>query len=357
MSRKNLTDTVARKERKIAQPVEAWLTVNRACNFRCKWCYAQGDTFDRRKEIALDLAFEMTHILHSIGIQHLFITGGEPTLWNSLFQYNAFCREIGMETTLVTNGMRFGNDTYWQQYLQEPNTYVGISLKAANPRQLREATQVRQFAQVTKGITRAMTHFQSGVGIVYNTYCADNLVEMVEYALSCRAKTVKLDFCTPVFVSGEPKAVNLVEPRVLVENIIRDYPRLVEITEGNLAFIMSVPFCIWPKEFIQELKAKNRIESVCHLTRREGIVIGCDGSLYMCNELFDFPIGKYLSDFNDGESLINFLNSPQINKYYDELSRYPSKFCQECSWYNDCGGGCPLQWSVFDPDKLVHPIG
>lgn len=338
------------------RPIVAWLTVNRRCNFRCQWCYAQGAGFAKEKEMPVELAINITQILQSSGVQHLFVTGGEPTLWKPLFQFNDFCRKIGLETTLVTNGMRFGNDVFWQQYLQHPNAFVGVSLKAGNPEQLRETTKVRQFDTVTKGITRAMAHFHSGVGIVYNTHCADNLIEMAEYALSCGAQTVKLDFCTPVFIQNEPSAISVVEPSRIVSNILRDYPRLEEITEGRLAFIMSVPFCFWPEEFIYELKAKNRIESVCHLIRQEGIVVGTDGSLYMCNELFDFPIGKYQENFESAESLIGFLSSREIIGYYEELSRYPSDRCQDCSWYMDCGGGCPLQWSVFEPEEVIHPV-
>jgi radical SAM protein with 4Fe4S-binding SPASM domain len=241
--------------------------------------------------------------------------------------------------------------------MEHPNTFVGVSIKAGNPKQLYATAKVRRFNTVTRGISRAMDYFQSGVGIVYNSYFADNLIDMAEYAIStCRAKTIKVDFCTPVFIDTKPSALCVVQPNQLVANIIRDYPRLEEITSGQLSFIMSIPFCFWPREFIQELKAKDRIESVCHLIKREGIVVGNDGSLYMCNELFDFPIGKYAEDFHDPDSLIEFLNKQEINEYYAEMSRYPSDRCQECSWYMDCGGGCPLQWSIYDPEQLVHPI-
>lgn len=336
--------------------VGAWLTVNRRCNFRCEWCYAQGAGFAKEKEMSLDLAIDITRILVGSGITQLFVTGGEPTLWKPLIQFNDFCREINLETTLVTNGMRFGNDVFWQQYLERPNTFVGISLKASDPEQLRATAKVRQFTTVTKGISRAMRHFQSGVGIVYNSYCADNLIEMTEYALSCGARTVKIDFCTPVFVNSQPSALCMVEPHQLVANIIRDYPYLEKITAGQLSFIMSIPFCLWPKEFIHELKAKNRIESVCHLIKREGIVVGSDGLLYMCNELFDFPIGKYPKNFTDSDSLTEFLNNREINEYYSELSRYPSDRCQECCWHMDCGGGCPLHWSIYEPEQLINPV-
>lgn len=341
----------------VFRPIYAWLTVNRRCNFRCQWCYAQGAKFSKDQEMTLDLAMVLTRILMETGINHLFITGGEPTLWKPLIQFNAFCQKVGLETTLVTNAMRFEDDKYWRDYLEKPNTYIGVSLKAGDSEQLYATAKVRSFDKVTRGIRRAMEHFQSGVGIVYNEHYVDSLVQMAEFAMvQCSAKSVKVDFCTPVFVEGEPVPTCVMDPNLLVTSIIRDFPEIERITSGQLSFIMSIPFCIWPKEFIQELKDKNLIESVCHLMRREGIVVGYDGSLYMCNELFDFPIGKYGKDFMNSESLIKFLNNPDVNEYYDEISRYPSARCQDCSWYLDCGGGCPLQWSVLDPEQYINPL-
>jgi radical SAM protein with 4Fe4S-binding SPASM domain len=145
------------------------------------------------------------------------------------------------------------------------------------------------------------------------------------------------------------------EPYQLVSGIIRDYPEIVKLTT-ELSFIMSIPFCFWPKSFIEELEAEDRIESVCHMVKREGIVVTSDGSLCMCNELFDYSIGRYGVDFTDAETLIDLLNEPVVNGYYDQMSRYPSNRCQECSWYNKCGGGCPLLWSVFDPEQYVQPV-
>ena len=28
-----------------------WLTINRACNIRCKWCYAQGTGFNKKDNV------------------------------------------------------------------------------------------------------------------------------------------------------------------------------------------------------------------------------------------------------------------------------------------------------------------
>lgn len=340
----------------LVSPNYAWLTVNRRCNFRCEWCYAQGAEFSKEQEMSLDEAIALTDILVGAGVIHLFVTGGEPTLWSPLIRFNVYCREIGLDTTLVTNAMRFGNDVFWERYIKDPNTFVGVSLKAGDRHQLIQTTKVHQFDMVTRGIARAMDHFQTGVGIVYNSYLADNLLDICRYAVDeCHANSVKLDFCSPVFVEDQPLSSCVVQPSQLVSAILRDYPDMVKLSP-ELSFIMSIPFCFWPKSFIEELEAEDRIESVCHLVRREGIVVTTDGSVVMCNELFDYPIGRYLSDFSDSATFIELLNSAEVNGYYDGMSRYPSNKCQDCSWFEKCGGGCPLFWSIYDPEFYVQPI-
>ena len=338
------------------KPKGAWLNVNRRCNFRCKWCYGQGTDFDAEKEMTLPFATEMAELLANAGVKKLIIIGGEPTLWEPLTEFNAICHSLGLETTVVTNALRFSDDAFWEKYIKSPSTVVNISLKAGSYEQLLEVAGVRCHESVEKALRRTLEHFDTGVGITYNSFYVNNLTEMAEFAMKCGARFLKVDFCTPVFIEGEPSDTFVVEPHQTAANIVRDYPKLDEITGGRLGFEMSVPLCLWPEGFIAELKAKGQIGSVCSVVKREGIVISHDGQLLMCNELFDFPMGRYGVDFQDGDSSIRLLNSEEISGYYNQISRYPSNACQECLWYADCGGGCPLRWAVYQPEQIVKPI-
>lgn len=73
----------------------------------------------------------------------------------------------------------------------------------------------------------------------------------------------------------------------------------------------------------------------------------------MCNGLFDYPLGCYGQDFIDAEGVLSLLNSDRVVDYYKRFCSYPSNKCQNCKWYAYCGGGCPIQWSVFSPDDYV----
>ena len=117
-----------------------------------------------------------------------------------------------------------------------------------------------------------------------------------------------------------------------------------------------VPLCLWPQSFIEELKRKDQILSVCHVHKRKGLIFTETGGIIICNALFDYPVGSYGDDFHDGQSLLEWLNTSEVLGYYNSIGCYPSLACETCQWYQDCGGGCPLRWALYKPDDIIQPI-
>ncbi len=338
------------------EPLLCWLTVNRNCNLRCRWCYAEGTDY-RSDEMSLPLAQELATVAQEVGTKGILLIGGEPTLWESIFDFNHFCRhERKIRTVLVTNGIQFGNDEFWEKYQKDPNDNIGLSLKAWNPEHLKEVARSTAFDQMHEGMKRVCSHFNSQTSITYNTFYCGNLLKMAQFAVDCGSKGVKIDFCSTTFVGQKPDSTYMVDPQQLATNIIRDYPELMRITGGKLTLEMMIPFCLFPREFIEDLKAKNQITSVCQLKKGKGLIWSERGDLQMCNALFDYPIGHYGTDFTNAESLKQWLNSETVLGYYNKMGAYPSISCQSCDLYQDCGGGCPLRWAIYDPNKLVKPF-
>ncbi len=336
------------------KPEVTWLTVNRKCNFRCRWCYAEGTEYNPSSEMSLEMAKRLTIISKEIGIRNILIIGGEPTLWKHIFEFNEFCLEEGLRSVLITNGLQFGSDRFWQKYKKSPSHNIGLSLKASNSKQLQEVTGVENFSVVKKGITRALTQLDAQVSITYNKFYTESLVDMVQFAIDCGAETVKIDFCSTTFVGGKAMGTYMVDPRELARNIMRDYPHLERATSGHIVFELMLPFCLWPLEFIEELKNKGQIMSVCHVHKRKGFIFSEAGELIACNALFDYPIGKLDNDFSDGKSLLHWLNTSRIIGYYNSIRCYPSLDCESCRWYSDCGGGCPLRWALYEPEEIIN---
>lgn len=344
-------DTFISKHR--INPQCVWFTVNRGCNFRCKWCYAQDTKYNASEEISIELAKELIFLIKGLKINRITIIGGEPTLWSKLLIFNKICIEEKIKTTLVTNAMRFGINGFWKKYQQYPNTKIGISIKAFDEKSMLSMAGISNFEISKKGLERVISFFKCGVSTVYNTVSSDYLIDIARFAKKCGAKSLSISLCTPAICSDSINSNFVVDPHKTVSDIVNFYPELEKITNGWLTFSMKLPLCLWPKDFIEKLVEKNQISTVCQLQQRSGLIFGTNGDLFVCNSLFDFPIGKYGNDFVDKNTLLEFLNSEEVVKIYDKLTSYPSQKCIKCPKYNFCGGGCPLFWSTYNPEKII----
>lgn len=331
-----------------------WLTVNRACNFRCSWCYASASEYRPEDEMSLSAALTYLKVVREAGIKKLFLIGGEPTLWTSLFDFNDALQSSHTTSVLVTNAQRFSDDLFWESYLQHPNTHIGASFKAFSADSLSRNAGVTTFSRVTKGLQRVFAHQQNSfASFVYSKACVSQFLDMIRYAVDCGAYGVAVNFCSPAVHKDFVDADQVVQIAELVSEITDAYEEAHEITKGRLVFVMKHPLCVWPKSFIEALKCRGQIQTTCHLQHQTGAIFQGDGSLCLCNSLFDFPVGKYGEDFNSAETLLSHFSSPHVTECFSQLRTYPSVKCSSCEVFADCAGGCPLLWTAHSPEEVI----
>jgi radical SAM protein with 4Fe4S-binding SPASM domain len=303
--------------------------------------------------MSLDLAGRLLMLVSEQQIKRVTVIGGEPTVWPHLLSFNQLCHDAGIETTLVTNGVRFGDEAFWEDFLLRPNTKVAISIKAHDASSTRELTGLTAFGQFVVGIKRALAHFKTGVSTVFNAGCADSLPDIARFAMDCGARSLSVSLCTPAVCGQAVDRTWVMDPKETVTRLVRLYPLLNQITRGQLTFSMKLPLCLWPKSFIEMLVHRNQISTVCQLQQRIGLVFDTDGKLAVCNSLFDFPVGRFGESFSTGDELVAFMNSAAVTGVYNKLTSYPAKACVGCKMYEKCAGGCPLFWLAFDPSTLI----
>jgi len=331
-----------------------WLTVNRGCNFRCAWCYANASEYHVEDEMSLPDALQYLKMMGQAGIKKLFLIGGEPTLWSPLFDFNDAANSMGIRTVIVTNAQRFSDDLFWDDYLRHPNTHIGASFKAYDQESLIANARASTFANVTKGLQRVCKYQPNGiVSFVYSLPYVSHFLDMVRYAVDCGAFGVSVNFCSPAVHKDHVDSRFMVDVDVMVNEIMSAYEEACRITCGRLVFVMKYPLCIWPRAFIQTLKDHGQIQTTCHLQHQTGGIIDTDGSLFLCNSLFDFPVGKYGKDFDSAESLISFFSSKHVQNCFAQVKVYPSKKCTNCEVFANCAGGCPLLWTALSPGKVI----
>ena len=76
----------------------------RRCNLSCLHCYSSSGP-DRREELPLAMLRGALDDAAAAGYDVASISGGEPTLYPGLAQLLEHARELGMRTTVTTNGM------------------------------------------------------------------------------------------------------------------------------------------------------------------------------------------------------------------------------------------------------------
>ena len=73
------------------------------CNFRCPWCH--NSELVLQKTDIIDISFIIDDICKRINfLDGVVITGGEPCLWDGLFDFLGKMKELKMSVKLDTNG-------------------------------------------------------------------------------------------------------------------------------------------------------------------------------------------------------------------------------------------------------------
>jgi Fe-coproporphyrin III synthase len=76
----------------------------RKCNLRCVHCYSSAGDRDPSDILTTDQAKSFIHDLSDFGVPVLLFSGGEPLLREDLFELANYAGELGIRTTLSTNG-------------------------------------------------------------------------------------------------------------------------------------------------------------------------------------------------------------------------------------------------------------
>lgn len=96
----------ASNERKITRRGILWL--GQTCNLRCHFCYfldrIEDENHPEHAFMSLEKAKEICRTLvDHYGNNSIDIQGGEPTLWPHIYDLVAYCAEIGLSPTIISN--------------------------------------------------------------------------------------------------------------------------------------------------------------------------------------------------------------------------------------------------------------
>jgi cyclic pyranopterin phosphate synthase len=255
------------------------LSVTDRCNYRCVYCMPE-EGFDWLKKEKLLTYEEMTTLVRvfaSLGIRHVRITGGEPTIRKDLYKLVAAIKQIpGIEeVSMTTNGQLFAKSA--TQLANAGLDRINISLDTLKEDRHREITRIGDLQKVLDAISLARAHGITPIKVnmvVMDGYNDDEVADLVAY-FAPYAADVELRF-----IEHMPFGDSI--GRHVPSQTIRDrLGKHYEIVKREVA-IKNGPATTWIEKssglklgFISPIT-----EHFCATCNR--LRLGCDGHLRTC---------------------------------------------------------------------------
>ncbi len=325
----------------------AWLTINRTCNLKCKWCYAQ-EFITQKRAMDVELALKLLDILAELGVEKVYLIGGEPTVHPHFFDILRLTIDRGFETVVVTNAVALSSENFCNTILSlnHPKLQFGISIKGATREDYIGNCGVDSFERVLSGIRNCDKFgFDYGLSYVLTTDNIDTIDTFAqEFHKHIPNKGITFALCNDVVLQNGEILKNNSHPLKIERVFKQKYDKLCSILDMQLSLHQTFPLCQCDKDLFNLMESRNQLYTSCHVHNRDGIIFDETGGLLLCNHLAGFQMGKYGVDFSDAESLIDYWDSDYLVELHRRLTTMPTEKCENCEESVFCGGGCCIQW-------------
>ncbi len=163
------------------------VSITERCNLQCVYCMGEGTPpahVSRGEDMAPAKFLEMANIWKEMGGKKIKFTGGEPFLNRDLPAYLAYCAELGMETSITTNGYFLTPEKF--DLLAKHNVSLIVSLDTLAEGQKSKMSPVGKAARAISD--RVVAGREYGLDISVNTvltaYSRESVLsQMIPWAL------------------------------------------------------------------------------------------------------------------------------------------------------------------------------
>lgn len=100
------------------------------CNMACKFCYATFEDMRITNQLSKEDAFKILDKLKGAGLQKITFAGGEPLLYKWIYEVIVYSKEIGLTTSIITNGSLLTDELLTK--FQGKLDWIGVSVDSLN---------------------------------------------------------------------------------------------------------------------------------------------------------------------------------------------------------------------------------
>ena len=333
------------------------ITLNRACNLRCWFCYASDTSFAVDKNMSRQTFDNIKRFIVSADIKRATLIGGEPTIFPDTLRFASELNKMNIKMTLVTNGVLFCSKEFCKKYVDAGIKSYSISIKAPNKEEYKAITGFESFDKTIEGIKNLLAlDARVSVSFVITEQNVDSIKEMVENVKSkTDCKNFFFSFCRSFNTEGRADKgfIDKNNPIVTARKFEKLVPWLKENTE-RVVYAMGEPLCVLSDEFVDNYLVD--FSSPCYVHTGTILTFDTDGYLIPCNTIHQIKIGKIGEDFSNFEQFEAFKNTPKYKTIYKRLNGIPDLSCLNCRLFKNCRGRCVCNWTNYNFAELKEMI-
>ncbi|MDN5345065.1 MAG: Fe-coproporphyrin synthase [Clostridia bacterium] len=327
-------------------PVVVW-NCTRACNLKCRHCYAGAGPQAGRDEMDNNAARGFLQQLADFRVPVLLLSGGEPLVRPDIFDLMATAVEKGLRVTLSTNGTLIDRNTA-RELKRIGVSYVGISLDGVDSKHDAFRGQKGAFQAALGGIRHCLAAGQR-VGLRF-TISRANADQLREIFYLIREENIPRACFYHLVYSGRGSELagedlSHAESRAAMDLLVAETRRLKE--QGREVEILTVDNHADGIYLYLQLRRLNpeQAEGVRELLRlnggnRSGIAIGAvdwAGKVHpdqftlhhTLGNVRERPFGAIWTD----------LSHPILAGLRDRRHLLKGR-CSSCAWLDLCNGNC-----------------
>ena len=317
--------------------IQATLYVTRACNLSCIHCYISAGK-PLKDELRTHEWLNVIDQLKSLGIEVIYILGGEPLLRSDVFDIISHSASLNVYTAMSTNGTLVNQEVAGK--LKESGiNEVQVSVDGPNERINSAIRGAGSFQKAINGVRSLLEEgVKTTISYVITELNKDYIGDMVKLAKSLGVKTINF---SPVQEFGRAKVNSVRLSRSSAVAVYKELKKLsmnekdITITVNGFRFYLDDLKGIYESLIRKGVNGDNYYSCPAGRSR---LVIDSNGDVYGCELLM-------LESFREGnvrrDSLKDIWESGF--KIFRERRWEKIRECSACRISSLCQGGCPAR--------------
>lgn len=312
--------------------IDLYIELLSLCNLKCIHCYNDSNNTNFDKLDLNLLLHNVKLVSEKYPIENIILSGGEPLLYDELFQLTELLGKYCKKIMIVTNGIKLTKEIYHE--LKKENIYVSISMDGPDAKSNDKVRGIGTFDKVYSNLKSLQLHPKNDDMQIKTIVTKSNFLLLENFFYLCKSlhiKNLNFGFLDP---TGRGNSI---------------YNEFSLSTEERKKFIKELDLCSKRHPSINVTFPD--VADICpilDLSNKQTIKIDAQGYIFPCPIIVNkkYAIGNIYSTHLD--ELLYSNNHINISKIFNK--RFMNNDCMKCILNPICKGGCPIFAEYFYGD-------